>query len=197
LRRLELAGTVAVVEAQRFLVARQRIDQIDHHFPGNGEIADLLAFLQQIAGQRREAGLAHLRFGGERGDEAAGKLDVAADIAFKPGPDQADLVQHPGTLRLVEQAPVLVLGDDPRHRDDQQGDEGRDVRGPEDKSRRLPAPSDREPHRRLVCVPLAAKTGPLHGVLKLGFRNVRSTQQDRQGLRLRLCRHRRPAPVRS
>ena len=68
------------------------------------------------------------------------------DLALELGADDADLAQNVRALALREDLAVLMFGEHPRHRDHRQGENGRDVRCPEYRARRLSASLESDAH---------------------------------------------------
>ena len=132
--RLALRRVLAVVEADRPLVALQGVHQRDDHVRRGGDVAQLRFFGEQICRQLREAILLHLRLRRQRRDQAAQQLDVAVDVALEPVADQADPAKHLGAQALFVHPPVLIFGKQRGNDDDEQRQRRRDVGRPQDQA---------------------------------------------------------------
>ena len=72
--------------------------------------------------------------GGERGDQAAHELDVAVDVAFELGAQDADMVQHVRALVLLEHGALLTLRQHPCGDDHRKSENSRYIRLPNEAS---------------------------------------------------------------
>ena len=87
-------------------------------------MAKLGTLRQKMPRELGEPLLRHVRFGGDRRDEAPRQLYVAVDAAFELGPHEAELAEHVAAQALPVHFPVLGIGIERRHDHDAQGDGG-------------------------------------------------------------------------
>ena len=74
-----------------------------------GNVAQLRALADQVAGKHGEALLAHIGLRCDRRDEATHELQVAVDIALELGTQKVDLGQHVRARDLICHEPVLIV----------------------------------------------------------------------------------------